>query len=301
MSPDQTPLLSNQTLTGERDALGRAIEESMLAGVAAVDEQGAQIYVNRAFCEMVGWDEAELLGAKPPFVYWPPEEHETLGQALARMMRGQAPPAGAELRFMRRDGSRFDVLVQAAPLRRGVPEVKGWVACVYDVSEQKQVELRLLTEHAVSRVLAEADTTAEALRRTLEAICETARWEWGALWTVDDGRNDLRCVETWHRPDTDVGEFELVSRGMRFQAGAGMPGRVWSSAKPMWVADIMLDDNFPRRGVARSAGLRSAMGFPVLVDGRVLAVMEFFSRNVRQPQQSLAHMMSSIGALVGHF
>ena len=298
MSQDQTPSLSS-TRRLEGDALRHAIEESMLAGVAAVDAQGTQIYVNRAFCNMVGWTEAELLGARPPFPYWAPEDVEAIARALQQTIAGQAPTAGYEARFVRKNGERLNVLLQTAPLRGEAGHIAGWVASVYNLTERKQAELRLLTEHAVSRVLAESSTNSEALRRTLEAICETARWEWGALWTIDDERKELMCAQIWHRPDVTVGQFEHVSRSIRFTPGVGLPGRVWSSGKPVWVDDVTTDDNFPRRALAQQAGLHAAIAFPVLAEGRVLGVMEFFTRAIRTMEPALHQMMSSIGLMVG--
>ena len=49
----------------------RAIEESIPAGIFGMDLQGQQIYVNRGFCEMVGWSEDELLNSTHPFIFWP--------------------------------------------------------------------------------------------------------------------------------------------------------------------------------------------------------------------------------------
>src|SRR5512138_3434115 len=62
-----------------------AIENSVPSGIAAVDLDGRQTYVNPAFCAMVGWSEADLLGARPPFAYWPPEQLDTITQALAKV------------------------------------------------------------------------------------------------------------------------------------------------------------------------------------------------------------------------
>src|SRR5215475_2754101 len=42
-----------------------AIENSVPCGITAVDLEGRQVYVNPAFCEMIGWTETELVGASP--------------------------------------------------------------------------------------------------------------------------------------------------------------------------------------------------------------------------------------------
>jgi PAS domain-containing protein len=53
----------------------RAMENSMLTGMRALDMQGRITYVNPAFCQMTGWSEAELVGRTAPFPYWPEEDH----------------------------------------------------------------------------------------------------------------------------------------------------------------------------------------------------------------------------------
>src|SRR2546425_1274260 len=118
-----------------------AIENSVPAGIAAVDLEGRQTYVNPAFCEMVGWGEAELIGARPPFLYWPPEETDTITNALGKVIQGDSPTSGIELRFGRRDGDRIDVLLQTTPLKDSFSNVTGWVASVSDITERKRAEV----------------------------------------------------------------------------------------------------------------------------------------------------------------
>ena len=123
----------------EQTTLRRAIEESMLAGVAIVDTNGRQTYVNRAFSAMVGWPEEELIGKTPPFSYWPPEENETITAALQEVIAGHVNPAGYELRFRRRNEERFDALVLISHLNRGGSSQE-FLASVYDITERKAAE-----------------------------------------------------------------------------------------------------------------------------------------------------------------
>src|SRR4051812_33096379 len=101
-------------------------------GVAAVDASGRQVYVNERFAAMLGWSASELIGAEPPYVYWPENEMERIQQAFASTVHGEAPAEGFELRFQRRDGSLVDVLVtvQQAPGESGPV----WVASITDIS-----------------------------------------------------------------------------------------------------------------------------------------------------------------------
>src|SRR5581483_9929824 len=118
----------------------RTIEESIPSGIAAVDLEGRHTYVNPAFCEMVGWSEAELLGTRPPYAYWPPEDSSAINGSLSKIAQGQAPPDGFELRFRHRNGRLFGVLVLINPIKDSRGAVAGWLGSVADITARKLAE-----------------------------------------------------------------------------------------------------------------------------------------------------------------
>jgi PAS domain S-box-containing protein len=166
---------------------------------------------------------------------------------------------------------------------------------------RRAVELRLETQYAITRTLAEAGTIDEAAPRVLEAVCRNLGWEVGALWRVDVEEARLRCVETWHMPGVEVPEFEENSRQRSFSVGEGVPGKVWESRQPTWITDIVTEGNFPRAAFAERAGLHTAFAFPIRLQEEILGVMEFFSREGREPDEALAEMMLTVGSQIGQF
>jgi signal transduction protein with GAF and PtsI domain len=80
---------------------------------------------------------------------------------------------------------------------------------------------------------------------------------------------------------------------MTFWRGVGLPGRVWESASPAWIPDVVADTNFPRAPIAAREGLHAAFGFPILLRGQVFGVLEFFSREIREPDEHLLPMLTS--------
>src|SRR5207249_4037759 len=127
----------------------------------------------------------------------------------------------------------------------------------------------------------------DATPRLLQAISKTLRWEIGDLWTPDVDGNVLRCRDVWHAPAAAIEKFVLVSYERTFAPGIGLPGRVWSSLKPAWIPDVTKDENFPRAPFAAAAGLHAAFAFPILSGERFLGVMEFFSGEIREPDDAL--------------
>ncbi len=141
----------------------------------------------------------------------------------------------------------------------------------------------------------------EAAPRILEAICETLGWQHGALWRLDSASKRLACLDLWYGPGAGISEFEKVSRETRFARGTGLPGRVWQSGEPAWIRDVVEDPNFPRAKQALRAGFHGALGFPILIDGKVIGVLEFASSEVAEPDAELMEMLATIGIQIGQF
>jgi two-component system sensor histidine kinase/response regulator len=173
---------------------------------------------------------------------------------------------------------------------------------VYNASRQMtRSEAHLGAQYATARVLAESTTLSEATPRILQALCESLGWEHGTVWSVDRLSNLLLCVETWHTPRVEFAEFEALSRRSTFRPGIGLPGRVWASGQPAWIPNVLQDGNFPRGPVAAREGLHGAFGFPIVLQGEVLGVLEFFSREIREPDEELLKMIATVGSQIGQF
>ena len=168
-------------------------------------------------------------------------------------------------------------------------------------ADQKRVESHLKTQYAASRILAESSKLSDAAPKILKAICGSLAWEHGALWILDRKANVLRCLETWHTSHAEFAQFEALNRRTEFLLGTGLPGRVWESKQPEWIPDVLQDDNFPRAPMASLVGLHAAFGFPVLLDHEFVGVMEFFSREIRQPDKDLLQMMATVGSQIGQY
>ena len=162
-------------------------------------------------------------------------------------------------------------------------------------------ERLLAMQYATTRVIAEATTLDQGIPRILEAICRTLSWDHGAVWIVEPGGRELHCLDAWMKPEAALAEFEQKSRATTFARGVGLPGRVWASGEPAWIADVTQDSNFPRAGVAERCGLHGAFGFPILLGGEILGVLEFFSSEIREPDTDLLRILTTIGGQIGQF
>lgn len=162
-------------------------------------------------------------------------------------------------------------------------------------------ERRLAANLAITRILAESPALGDATSRILQRVGETLAWQVGAMWTPDTGAKVLRCLNVWHAPSDRVEEFKAVCLNRTFTRGVGLPGRVWTGLKPVWIPDVTKDENFPRAPYAVSAGLHSAFAFPIMFGDRFLGVMEFFSHDIRKPDDALLVTLGTVGNQIGQF
>ncbi len=169
------------------------------------------------------------------------------------------------------------------------------------VSEQRRLEQRLTIKDSVSRILSESVESAAAAQKVIQVICETAGWELGEFWIVNTGANQLICAECWCIPSIDVKQFVTCTRASRFAPAIGLPGRVWSSGTSVWINDITKDGNFPRAPEALDAGLHAAFAFPIKLNREILGVLEFFSQEVREPDDEFQQMVAAIGVQFGQW
>jgi len=128
-------------------SLRRAMEDSLATGLQVLDPKGVMRYVNKAFFQMTGWSETDLIGRGPPFPYWPPERQNEHREKLAQILGGLAEAAGFEVVVQRRDGSRFDARMYVSRLVDDEGAQIGWVTSMADVTEPKRIRNELAAAH----------------------------------------------------------------------------------------------------------------------------------------------------------
>ncbi|PIZ21500.1 MAG: hypothetical protein CO065_02835 [Comamonadaceae bacterium CG_4_9_14_0_8_um_filter_57_21] len=129
-----------QALLQAQVALRTAMENSVTIGLRAWDLQGRILYVNDAFCRMLGYSAGELIGRLPPFPYWPVEQREALERVHDGIMAQGTSGEGVEVQFQHRDGHLIDVLIHEAALNTASGAQMGWMSSVLDISERKRAQ-----------------------------------------------------------------------------------------------------------------------------------------------------------------
>jgi PAS domain S-box-containing protein len=163
--------------------------------------------------------------------------------------------------------------------------------------EGSNAQLALARELAF--LIAGAETVDDAFTLAIKKISMTAGCALGQAWTLNADGSCLECSPAWYAGSKGLEQFRRGSEGMTFEPGVGLPGRAWSSGRPTWITDVKSDLNFPRAALAAEAGFGAGMAVPVLDGDNVVAVIEFFFLETREPDEGVVDVVATIGAQVG--
>ena len=125
----------------------RAMENSMLTGMRAMDMEGRVTYVNPAFCAMTGYSETDLINGRPPFPYWPSDRIDENSRLLQQELQGRSPAGGIEVKVQRKDGSSFDSRMYVSPLIDPKGQQTGWMTSMTNITEAKRIRDQLSASH----------------------------------------------------------------------------------------------------------------------------------------------------------
>ncbi len=174
-------------------------------------------------------------------------------------------------------------------------EIIGVGGVVEEITERRHAEQRTQLQHAVTRVLAEAENADAAILRVLPTICESLGWDVACYWAT--GPEEPRVA--WARPDAQLDGFLAMTERASLSA-AMLPGRVAATGDAEWL-ETLDPARFARASVASAEGLRSGVAFPVLIEGDVVGVLEAFTRSRRARDPQLEPILNALGAQLGQF
>jgi diguanylate cyclase (GGDEF)-like protein/PAS domain S-box-containing protein len=203
------------------------------------------------------------------------------------------------------DGKVRNTIYYKATFSNTEGKVAGLIGTIVDITERKNAEKRQMMEHAVTRVLADAASLAEASPRIIRIICDIMSWDCGARWQLDKEAKVLRCAEIWSGDDPAVVEFMAEHAkwpvSLDGESSGGLLRPICNSGRPLWVADMSLDGSFSRAPFPETGGMRGAFGFPLLLGSQIFGAMEFFQREAREPDDALLRIVDSLGNQIGQF
>jgi PAS domain S-box-containing protein len=224
--------IRTQAALMQETSFRRAMENSMLTGMRALDLQGRITYVNPAFCQMTGWSDAELVGLTAPFPYWPEDDREMLASRLEEEISGRTTPGGFQVRVKHRNGSIFDARMYVSPLVDGKGVQSGWMTSMTDITEPNRVRRQLSESYErFTTVLEGLDASVSVAPLGGDELLFANKMY--RLWFGGKSSDHLSLVEQAGRIQSGIvqPEFKDSTSGDSVDSLAGLPAEEIAAAK----------------------------------------------------------------------
>jgi len=191
-----------------------------------------------------------------------------------------------------------EVLRQNQDLKRYSNEMESKVIERTADLARKTFEATLL--HRAAELSSDSVSLRDTLERIVDLICELTGWPVGHVYLPLENDSEMfESTTIWHLANpTKFATFRKVTTGVNLRKGEGLPGRILATNDAAWITNVQSDPNFPRNKLSADLGVRSAFGFPVTEDGKIVAVLEFFSEEELEPNEDLLRGVRNVEALL---
>jgi PAS domain S-box-containing protein len=283
----------------------RAILDTALDAVVVIRDDGMITAWSSAAERVFGWNSDEAIGRRMTDLIVPEQHRQAHDNGMARYLAtGVERVLGRriEITASTRSGSEIPVELSIARLEQGGTGY--FIGFLRDISARRLAEAaakrradeaELLFQ--VTRLAAETDSFDGALRACLKAICDLTGWAVGHAFVVSgEAEPELVSTSVWY--ETVLGSSRILQEEtarVRFTKGVGLPGQVLATGEPNWMSNTEADPAFLRKG----HGFGAAFGFPIKSEGKIIAVLEFFSPTSLATDTELLLAVRTLGEQVG--
>ena len=286
-SPDSIPDLDDEGF--------RALIEHAPSVIALVTPGGRFRYVSPAVRRLLGFEPAELIGADALQLI-PPDGREEL---IARFGQIASEPGSTDViehRYLHKDGREVWLESRITNLLHD-PHVGAIVSNFRDISERRaaRAERRLREQQAnlnaaIGAALTSREPLAEQLQQCAEALTHHYDAALARIWTIDDRREALVLQASAGLLSHISGDFSRIPFG-RYKAG-----RIAAEQRPHISRSVVDDPETGDRAWAEQEGIRSFVGYPLLVGTRLVGVLGVFSRE--ELSDAMADILSAVASWI---
>ncbi|WP_225894237.1 PAS domain S-box protein [Atlanticothrix silvestris] len=299
--------LLSSALMAHKNYMNKVIT-SMADALLITSNSGKIKKVNLAAQELFQFTEKELINQPISLIF---NDHNLSSQIIYQDTQLSQQSQYIEVVCRKKTEEKILVAFSCSFIHNQIGELEDIIYIGRDITARQRREQRHIAQSAITQILSESQNAKQAIPQILESICQSLEWDVGELWTPNQylstnvHKNSvntvLRCVEIWSSRVVSVRKFKAITWQTTYTPGVGLPGQIWSKRSPVWMRDILDDDDIRRSQSGADAGLHAAFGFPVLDNDEILGVMTFLNRDVQPKDVDLLQMMVSIGSQIAHF
>jgi PAS domain S-box-containing protein len=274
-----------------REILRRSMEMSQkyldIAGVmfATLDKDGIITLINKKGGAILGYDPSELIGQDWFSTCLPQRMSQDVREVFARLINGEIELVEYyENHVMHRDGSERLIAFHNTVVRDNSGQIEAVLFSGEDITERNRAESEL---NRSNRALKALSSASEALVHAVDEIqfmnnlCQliVERAGYHLVWigfADDDAVKSVRPVAQFGYEEGYLDTLNLTWADS--PRGRGPTGIAIRTGAPSITRDIHNDPNFaPWREQAIKRGYKSAMGLPLIIEGKTIGALNVYA------------------------
>ena len=275
-----------------------AVIEATSVGLGLMRLDGRWARVNERLAAIAGRSREELQ-ATGLFDLAVESERPTLESALGMLRSGDLTRWDAETLLARPDGSEAGVALYLS--RTASAESPMLLVQATDISARLRADAIRDCAAAVRHVISGSLAWEQSMPQILQAFGDQLGWQAAIHWGVEADRRLMRVRGAWSESGPLLEAFVEAGRRMALPAGTGLPGRAWQGGVLAAEPEIVTAIEPERIEVARNAGLRAALAFPLIDSGAVIGAIELVATKARSLDDTEVTMLSGLGVEIGQF
>ncbi len=163
-----------------------------------------------------------------------------------------------------------------------------------------QSETKLIRSlNEIAGISYEASSVQEAMRILLEKVCIHSGFSVGHIYLTDSGGTLVSSNIHYFEYPSDYEIFKNPPNASTYVAGIGLPYRVFESGEPEWISDVTQDPYLNKATIWKEIEVKSGLIFPALEHKKVVAVLELYSKEVLDQNDSLLTKISIFASQLG--
>ncbi len=170
------------------------------------------------------------------------------------------------------------------------------LATAIETTEHMQAESHLALNYGIACVFSEVHSFEEAMAPILRLLCERLQWDLAELWSIDSEYGVPSCARSWAMPSIDQ---SAIAEGVTSKVFSPHIDPPWQSGKYLWIEDVMAHEVLSREPVIRRLGLHGMFRLPILVNGKIRAILRLYCRSIRQLDDAVVRLLTAVGQQIG--
>ena len=264
------------------------------APMQSSDRDGRIEFVNDAWLDLLGYKRDEVVGHFGREFMCDGAHWQHL---MARLQRGEQLQS-EEIQARRKDGRILSLLLNST-VARDATGMAYTRTTLTDITDFRATERTMRLDVHGTAAVSVAETIGALHQKVLAMLAMAGDAEFVGVWLPASDRGTLISHATWCADSAEFAAFELATKVISFAPGVGLPGRIWQAGVPHIISDLRYDSNYLRQREAIAAGIVSGVAFPLQHEGKVLGVIDMYSRECVPNDPNVIGSLAKLGTALG--